>query len=152
MKTFTRLLIFLFGLSLAVETFGACDVTATNMSFGNYDVFLSTPVVTTGTITVRCGLLDLGNVIISIGPSGNSGGFNPRQMKHSTQSDRLSYNLFTNSSMNSIWGNGTGGTATVSCPVLLGAPCARTVFARVPQLQDVSVGSYNDTVVVTITF
>ena len=52
-----------------------------------------------------------------------------------------------------IWGDNTGGTShyTASPPQLL-TNVTFTVYGRVPPLQDVSVGAYTDTVVVTITF
>ena len=147
------MVLFLSCLCMADEAFAGCDVTATNINFGTYNVFNAIPLVTTGTITVTCSLLPLlTNVNISIGPSTNSGGFNPRQVKHSSKPDRLNYNLFINSLMTTIWGDGTNGTDTVTCRVIVGQPCIQTVYAQVPALQDVSAGSYSDTVVITITF
>lgn len=149
MKTLIKLTLLLILISAAGESFAACNISTSGISFGSYNVFNPAPVNTIGTITISCTLLTI-LTTTEIGPSTNSGGFNPRQMKHSSQSDRLNYNLFTNSSRTTIWGNGTGGTATITCTVLLSLPCTLTVYAQIPALQNVSVGSYSDTVTITV--
>jgi len=141
---------------LAWEAHAACNVSTTSVNFGNYDVFLATPLDSTGTTTVWCDENLKSNMIIDIGPSGNSGGFQPRKMRRSSGSDLLDYNLYTNSSRTTVWGNGTAGTSTVN----VGGgrlkknepPTSLTIFGRVPPGQNVSVGTYSDTLVVTITW
>jgi len=141
-----------FVLGLGARTVSAqCSVTATPIDFGSYDVFRATPLTATGTITVDCDAAPPPDVVIQIGPSANSGGFHPRQMKHVTGPDRLNYNLFTDSTMTTVWGDGTPGTATVTCEqVVKPKPCVRVVYALLPAGQDVAVGPYQDVVTVTI--
>lgn len=130
----------------------ACNVAATNINFGTYDVFSNSPSDSTGTVSVDCDEDPSPIVTIRIGPSFNSGGFNPRQMRHTTMPDRLNYNIFTDSSMSVIWGDGTQGTATVTDRVFRNSLWVRTMYGRIPAGQDVSVGTYSETVSVTITW
>ncbi len=129
----------------------ACTVSATPISFGNYDVFLATPTDTSSEISIICPFRRPRPVTIAIGPSKVSGSFNPRQMQLLIGPDRLDYNLFTNRSMSTIWGDGTGGTATVTRRVGR-RPRNVSVYGRIPPGQNVSIGSYGDVVTVTITW
>ncbi len=128
----------------------ACTVSATPIRFGTYDVFRTIPTDTRGLIRIRCPFKKKRKVIIAIGPSTVSGSFNPRQMKLLTGTDRLDYNIFTNRAMTKIWGDGTGGTKVVKKKVGRKKAKKVKVFARIPALQNVSIGSYADTVTVTI--
>ena len=63
------------------------------------------------------------------------------------------YNLFLNAAFTQIWGDGTGGTSTYflhNPPNKKDVPV--TVFSRIPAGQDVAVGGYGDTVVVTLEY
>lgn len=141
-------------LFLAGEARAACNVAATSVSFGTYDVFSPTPRDSTGSVTVSCDEVPPPNVVIEVGPSAGSGGFNPRQMRHSSRPDRLGYNLFTDSSHSAVWGDGTAGTQTVSLQRVKRQkpPVVTTIYGRIPPGQNVSAGVYTDTVTLTITW
>jgi spore coat protein U-like protein len=130
----------------------ACNVATTNINFGIYDVFSNMPKDSTGSISVECDEAPPPVVAIRIGPSSGSGGFNPRQMRHTTRPDRLNYNLFIDSSRSVVWGDGTGGGSTVANKVTKNKTWVSTLYGRIPAGQDVSVGTYADTVSVTITW
>jgi spore coat protein U-like protein len=118
--------------------------------FSGYDVFLTVPNDSMGTITVTCDTVPPPDVTVQIGPSLASGGFNPRQMRHVSGSDLLNYNLFTDAGRSAIWGDGTGWTSIVKRRVPRNKPWVTTVYGRVPAGQNVSVGLYSETVTVTI--
>lgn len=141
-------------LFLGGEARAACRVTATSVSFGAYDVFSPVPLDSTGSVSVSCDELPPSDVVIEIGPSAGSGGFNPRQMRHPSRPDRLGYNLFTDSSRSAVWGDGTAGTRTVFLKNVhrQKPPVVTTIYGRVPPGQNVSVGVYSDTLTVTITW
>ena len=124
----------------------------TNVAFGNYDVFSASPNDSQGNVQIRCTYWTARTVTMRIGPSPNSGGFNPRQMKLTTGTDLMNYNLYTTASRNIIWGDGTQGTSTVakSCPRNTNVDFP--VYGRIPAAQDVSIGNYSETLVVTIIF
>lgn len=147
----TSFSIALFCLLFALEANAAtCNVSATGVNLGSYDVFSISPADSTGTITILCDATT--NVLTAIGQSPNSGGFNPRKMRHSSLADLLNYNLFTNVARTTIWGNGTGGTSTVTQKATKNKPLDLTVYGRIPQGQDISGGLYGETLTVTITW
>jgi len=147
-----KYLSFLFAWFSFASAFAACTVTTTGINFGNYDVFNSSPLKSTGTITVGCDSSPPTYVTISIGPSPTSGGFIPRRMKNSSLADTLSYNVYLDAAGTSIWGDGTGGTNTVFLKnVKKNRPVNTTIYAIVPPLQNVSIGTYSDILTVTIT-
>jgi spore coat protein U-like protein len=127
----------------------SCTVSTTGMSFGNYDVFSPSADTSTGTITYRCGNSD-NDIVITIS-KGSSTTFNPRTLRNGAEV--LQYNLFRDAASSTVWGDGTPGTGTYT---IHNPPNNQdvnlTVFGKAPALQDVAVGSYVDTVIVTISF
>ncbi len=145
-------LIFLY-LVLSVNlTFAQCTVSTTAVSFGLYDIFLTAPTDSTGNITISCGLRPPPYVTVSISESPNSGGFTPRRMRLVGGEDLMDYNLYTDGTYSSIWGDGTSGTTTRIQKITPGKDKSYTliIYGRIPPGQDVSTGSYSDTLTVTI--
>jgi spore coat protein U-like protein len=132
-----------------------CSVQATAVNFGNYDIFLNIPLDSTGSVTVECSSnVPKATLTLSISPNSNS--FNPRKMRRSGGTDLLNYNIYTDVARTTIFGNGTSGTAKIILdrPHDGGKPQpwnqTVTVYGRIPPGQDVSVGSYSDTLTVTV--
>jgi spore coat protein U-like protein len=126
-----------------------CSISTTSVSFGTYDVFSASVVDSTGSVTYNC----RGNAVnITVTLSrGQSSNFTPRTLLKS--GEVLSYNLYRDAARMTIWGDGTGGTSVYSDP----SPpnntnITLTVYGRIPATQDVSAGSYTDTVTATINF
>jgi spore coat protein U-like protein len=143
----------LLGLSTLPAAAFDCNVNATGLNFGSYDVFSPVPLSTTGTVRVDCNIPPQNPhaplaVTISLSP-GNAGTFAQRWMQ-STGSDRLHYNLYTDASMSSIWGDGGGTSVVQSAFVTRDTPWQDTIFGRIPARQNVRAGSYRDTIVITI--
>jgi len=128
---------------------GACTISTTSISFGTYDPLGASPNDSTGTLTYRCGPPDR-NVSIMLG-AGGAGTFSPRQLSQGVE--RLSYNLYRDAARSVTWGDGTGGT---SFYFIVDPPNSQdvvlTIYAQVPGGQDISGGSYADTVSVVINF
>jgi spore coat protein U-like protein len=130
------------------RTEASCTLSATPVAFGLYDVFQVGPTDSTGTIAYRCNNNDHGiRIVISAGTSGT---FANRTLKNGTEN--LLYNLFYGG-FSQAWGDGTGGTTTYfennppnKVDVVL------TIYGRIPGGQDVGIGSYADTVVVTLEY
>jgi len=132
-----------------------CTVSTAPVDFGSYNVLLAGATDTISSVTVDCDETPPPYVTISIGPSSNSGGFDPRQMKLSGGSEFINYNLYTDSGRTRIWGDGSGNTFTVTKKVFKtkknkSVPWIATVYGRIPPGQDVSIGSYRETLTVTI--
>jgi spore coat protein U-like protein len=129
-----------------------CDVTASSISFGSYDIFSSTPKDTVGTVRVSCNIPAQNPqaplmVTVSLSP-GISGNVAQRQME-SAGGARLNYNLYSNSSFSSIWGDG-GSFAAQTAFITKETPYTATIYGRMPAKQNVSVGSYSDVITVTV--
>jgi spore coat protein U domain-containing protein, fimbrial subunit CupE1/2/3/6 len=120
-----------------------CTVSVTNVAFGNYDVFASQDTVTTGSVGVSCDSSDSYTISLSAG----FGTYTSRVM--TSGSSQLDYNLFTDPQRLTIWGDGTSGTATVSAT---GTGGTYPVYGLITAKQNVPVGSYSDSITVTVTY
>ncbi|MDD5633165.1 MAG: spore coat U domain-containing protein [Methylococcales bacterium] len=145
---------------MAGSAYGAsCSVSSSGVSFGVYNVFNSADNDSAGTVHVECtGLLSIGvtyEIELNVG-IGSGSSFSSRVMTSTTNSGHhLNYNLYTNSSRTSVWGDGSAGTATVSGGFLVGIGSQsrdHDIFGRIPARQNAYVGSYSDTITMTINF
>lgn len=117
------------------------------VNFGNYDVFGSVNDDSTGLISIRC----TGNPnpwILLLSKGANSATFTPRNMVNA--GTLLNYNLYTDAARTTVWGDGTGGTVTVSGSG--NGTSLHFVYGRIPPGQDARAGLNTDTVVVTVNF
>jgi spore coat protein U-like protein len=121
----------------------SCAVNAVGLNFGAYDIFDVQDTSITTDIGVTCDT----DTSFEISLSAGSGTFASRTLANGAR--LLSYNLYVDPAHLTIWGDGSPGTATVS-----GSGTSRnfTVYGRIPARQNASVGSYSDTITVTITF
>lgn len=127
----------------------ACTVTASGpMSFGSYDPLAAVPKDTTTTVSVTCSLAAPYNIGLNAGLHGVS--VSARQMQISGGTDKLDYRLSQDATHLINWGN-TVGTDTVA-GTGTGLAVPTTVFGRIAAGQNARVGSYADTITVTVTF
>jgi spore coat protein U-like protein len=130
-----------------------CQVALTTLAFGNYDPFSDFPDDSVGTLSVSCSSPDPANSTFSVALNGGSSGrVSERVMKSGSYS--VFYNVYADAAHSIIWGDGTGGGQ----PVVAGFPTVSrqavtlNLYGRVPARQNVHVGSYRDTLTVTITY
>lgn len=117
------------------------------VSFGVYNVFDASPNLSgIGGLGVSC-KGGGGPFVISLG-TGQSHSYVSRVMQSGNQS--LHYNLFTNPSRTVVWGNGSGGSGTVT--VTKNSTVTLSVYGLIPAGQDVGVGTYADCLIATINF
>lgn len=128
----------------------ACFVTAGSMSFGGYDVFEAQPRDSMLVLTLSCQEARSRDLRVSIGPSANSGGIAIRDMKWTGGSDRLTYNLFSDASRSQVWGDGTAAAPVDVLGVNRDSPRQLIIYGRIPPGQDASIGSYMDSITVTV--
>jgi len=130
----------------------SCSIVSTSaVSFGNYNVFDTSPLDTTGSLTFNCtGVGGSDTIVVDLSAGGASSVFSRRMLQ---ASEPLSYNLYTDGAHTVVWGDGSGGTGHYG-PVVPpnGTNDTITIYARVPAQQNVSVGPYDDTIVATILF
>lgn len=123
-----------------------CRILTTQpINFGNYDPVASGNLDTTGTLNLRCAN-KTPNVAIKI-DAGMGGSFHPRTMQGPV--DQLAYNLYTDAARVTVWGDGTSGTDFLLFPELSHL-VSIPIYARAPLGQPVGVGTYVDTVVITV--
>jgi spore coat protein U-like protein len=134
----------------------SCSVSADDLSFGSYDPLSASNHDATGEVRVTCGAIVAAVTVsytISLS-SGSSGNRLARTMAKGGST--LAYNLYTNPSHASIWGNGSGGTVTLGNSYSLSLLFPKTdtfpVYGRIPPGQTVGAGSYSDSLVATVTF
>ena len=133
----------------------ACSVSAVNLVFAPYDPFRSAHNDTTATIAVTCTGRPGQAVAYSIAlTSGDSGAAITRRMRAHVGTT-LNYNVYVGPSRSVVWGDGNNGTATVADAYALAASQVTRqypVYGRIFGRQNARVGSYTDSLVVTLTF
>jgi spore coat protein U-like protein len=141
-----------FALMLFPSHARACTIGTTAVAFGAYNPQGAPVTDGTGTITLACPTAVTAPVV-ALG-AGVNGTIATRKL--ASGANRINYNLYTTTTRNVIWGDGTSGsvTLTFSGGVLSGGTrnFSHTVYGRIPALQNVKAGAYTDTVIVTVNF
>jgi spore coat protein U-like protein len=141
----------LLALPRPVAAIGNCSFNSVSgVTFGAYNVFNPAPTDSTGTITYTC--ITVATPITIDLSKGNASSYAMRQMRQGA-SYTLDYNLFLEATRTTIWGDGTGGSSRYG-PVMppLASQVTVTVYGRIPARQNARVGSFTDTITVTINF
>jgi spore coat protein U-like protein len=120
-----------------------CTVSTSGIAFGGYDPFVAQDVDSVASIGVTCDVTTSYSIALSTG----AGTYEQRVMTSGLH--QLLYNLYTDATLSTIWGDGTGHSAMVSDTQLL---ATHTVYGRIPARQNPHVGVYGDTIVITLTF
>lgn len=140
--------------AFAANSWGACSVASSPLSFGDYSIFSSAPVDAVGSITITCDSLNPPPVpyAVTLDAGANSGGvFIPRKLANTGGGYYLDYNLYRNATRTEVWGDGTNSSYTQTGS-LSGPSGTLTVYGRIPAKQKVGVGLYIDTVTVTVLY
>ncbi len=135
-------------LNVSASVVANCTISTADLGFGSYDPVVahaSSPLDGTGTVTIACTKGSVTTVDLGLGsnPSGTT-----RRMSDGTEF--LTYELYQDSSRTVVWGSGasTRNTGTAANK----SPQPFTVWGRIAAGQDVTVGSYTDTVLATVNF
>jgi len=125
-----------------------CDfLVASALAFGTYDPLATVPVDSSSQLQYKC---PPGQPVrISI-DAGQSGTFSARELR--SGAERLRYNVYLDAQRQTIWGDGSGGSAAGPLVVSVGAGGVTTawMFGRIFAGQDVAVGAYADTLRITL--
>jgi len=130
-----------------------CSMSVTSIVFGNYNTQSASPTDTVGTIAVSCSSPDPANSTMSITLSpGSSGNVNARAMQAGLHP--LYYNLYTNAARTIIWGDDSGGGESVAAnfPATTRSTIKLNIYGRIPAQQNAQVGSYRDSVTLTVSY
>lgn len=136
----------------------SCTITSPTLNFGSYDPLLATNDDSTAVVQVSCTrtVFPTEAVNYSLTSSiGNGPTYAARRMLSGPEI--LNYNVYRNAARSQIWGNGTGGSFTITGSFTLnnGNPSRNrnhTLYGRIPPLQNAAAGTYSDTLVMTLTF
>ncbi len=123
----------------------ACSVSSPGLNFGNYDPSSSFDKLGAGTITVNCSLATIYTVALSAG----QGTFAQRTLKNGAST--LNYNVYIDPTRLLVWGDGSSLTS-VNPGVGTGLDGTFTAYGKMPAQQNVRVGTYTDSMVITVAF
>jgi len=127
-----------------------CIISAANLHLGVFDG--TNDLASSSNILVRC--TNLTGYTVSLSPG--SGAFGNRTMVSGPNS--LIYNLYTDNTYGTVWGDGTGTTGVVSdtgAGMGIAGEKTHTVFGRLLASANggsVDAGAYSDTITATITY
>lgn len=129
-------------------------VSATTLNFGSTST-LASNIDSTATITVQA--TNTTPYSVGLGLGANASG-SQRRVRNGATTNYINYNLYTDSARSSLWSTTTSTTSCTSgastCVLGTGTGLAQniTVYGRVPTQSVPAVGTFTDTVVVTVTF
>lgn len=124
-----------------------CFVSASPLNFGNSVGLLTSVVNATTTLGVQCSNTTPYNVGLDGGQNSGSN-INARKMILGTSS--IAYQLYQNSGRTTVWGNTVGSNTVAGTGN--GNTQSLTVYGSVPAQVTPPAGTYNDTIVVTVTY
>jgi spore coat protein U-like protein len=135
-----------------------CTTTATSIAFGIYNPLNTVGTASTGTISVTCTATGSGTTNITVTASlstGMSGSYTTRTMRSGVNA--LDYNIYLSPAYTQVFGNGTGGSYTVSeGPITIsagqGGSGSGTMYGYIPPLQNAVPGAYADVITLTVTY
>ncbi len=130
-----------------------CQINLSTLNFGNYDPLETSAVDSVGNLMYFCSQ-PVPFVTITIDRGGAGNVHNRHMVKSGGHgADALHYNVYLDAAQTTIWGDGTQGSQIWSAP----SPAVRTrinvpIYGRIPAGQNVGVGSYGDTLTITINY
>lgn len=130
-----------------------CTISTSALSFGNYNpvgTHATNPLDNQGAVIVSCTPGAITTITLGQGLNPASGSTDAAPLRRmASGANRLSYTLFQDTGRTTFWGNtaGTGLSYTGT-----GSSSNIAVYGRIAPGQIVPAGTYNDTVVATITF
>jgi spore coat protein U-like protein len=126
-----------------------CTVSTSALAFGNVDSTSASNVDATGGLSITCTNGSAWTASAGVG-AGSGASYANRRM--TAGSDLLNYNIYTSAARTTVWGDGTASTGTIG-GTGSGSAQSVTVYGRIAGGQTgVPVGSYADTVAVTISY
>jgi spore coat protein U-like protein len=132
-----------------------CTIDASGgVAFGAYDPIVtnkSTALTASGTVSTTCTNGSSATITLGQGANADTGSTDTAPVRRmlSGTADYLSYQLYSDSGLTTVWGNTSGTGVGVTGT---GAAVSTTVYGSVAAGQNVPTGSYADTVAATVTF
>lgn len=130
---------------VTAQVIGVCtfDSGIADIDFGSYT---GATITRSSTVAVTCTNGAPYTIALDAGANGT---FATRAM--ASGGNLLNYNLYTENSYTTIWGDGTSSTSTMGATGD-GDTDSYTIYANMPASQSLIVGSYSDTVTATVSY
>jgi len=131
-----------------------CNVSVSPLNFGSTSS-LSSNVDSTAVITVQCTIMSPYSIGLDNGTYANG---SQRRMQLGATGNHISYGLYTDSARTQPWGattsttSCTAGTGTCYLGTGTGLNQTATIYGRVPPQAIPALGTFNDTVILTVTY
>jgi spore coat protein U-like protein len=134
-------------LAVSANVIGTCTVSTAGLAFGTYDPAQPTDLTQTATISTTCTT----GIAYDIGlDAGTGAGATVANRLMTSGGNTLAYGLYSDSGHTTNWGN-TVGTDTVAATGT-GAAQTATVYGKITAGTPAVLGSYADSVLVTVTY
>ena len=152
------------GWPLAAPATTTCSSSNVALSFGPYLSITAAPLDAQATLVVTCTRTiappgDIGpartTISVALGPSQGANSIQNRQMFRGGGADLLNYNVYLDPGRISVWGNTTGvdtATSTINVPNRGTASTTFTFYGRIFALQNVTPGTYGDSLLITVDY
>jgi spore coat protein U-like protein len=137
-------------LSARAHAMSCTIINTSSVRFGSYDVFDNQPLDSTGTVEFRCTQVAAGDMLSIQLNRGESNTFLPRAMMHHGM--RFEYNLYLDAARSVVWGDGTSGTSAYTVRPIEGQTTSVPIYGRITPRQNVAIGSYSDSIVLTVLY
>jgi len=127
-----------------------CSITGVDsLSFGSYNPLDTNDSISQNNITINCRGKKSFTIKLS---TGNSGDFSQRKLNYTLGLGLISlnYNIYLDSGYTSIWGDGTNNTSFYSNSIK--GTDVITAYGKLPAKQNVIMGTYTDSIMVTLEF
>jgi spore coat protein U-like protein len=138
----------------ATNAVSSCSASSTGLTFPNYDLLGQAQQTGTGTITVQCTGTGTDTIHVALS-AGNSGSGTCTTRKMELSSSALTYNIYQDSALSTVWCSGSAKRLAVSItfPSKTTAETVNqnvTMYAEVTAGQSVAPGTYTDTPTATV--
>ncbi|MES2959430.1 MAG: spore coat U domain-containing protein [Pseudomonadota bacterium] len=131
--------------NVTASVVATCSVSATDVAFGTYT---GAQLDGSGSISVTC--TNLLPYTVELNAGIGAGSTVASRLMTGPSSQTISYSLYQNAGRTTLWGT-TAATQSVA-GTGIGTAQALTVYGRAPAAQTPGVGSYSDTITVTVTY
>lgn len=129
----------------------SCIVSAGTLSFGAYDPInanAGAPLLQSGTFQIQCTNGLTATILLGQGLNAGNGSTDSAPIRNMTNgTSNLNYQLYTTAGRSTVWDNAVGFSQLTT-----GQTQTLTVYGTIPAGQNVTSGSYSDTVVITVNY
>lgn len=142
-------------LASAAPALAGCTVSTSGLAFGVYQPLsfagqlTSSDVYSTATVSVSCDAV--AGYSLKLGPSPVENSTYPRYMGHASGGNPMVFNVYTDATHGTVWGDGSVGGLVTHGP--LNGTAHHVVYGRIPARQHMlKAGSFSSALTVTVSY